>query len=681
MTNINTNIGALTALKNLEATDAAMSKAMARLSSGLKINNAADDAAGSALATKMEATVRSLNVAIRNSEDAISMTQTAEGALGQMENILQRVRELAVQASNSTLSSNDREMIQNEVTQLITKIDSISASTDFNGIQLLDGSEATVSFQIGTQASDELKVTLNKADANSLGLGGTNGVRTITTNRLVKSGLDYNSNNLAKTDIKINGENFLTDDYSTNLSSASNAAGQLATALNLNTKVHGAKAEAFNTVSSKAKGEFTMTGEFQVNGESVKLASSYAELVENINEAASGITATLNEDNTITLANDDGDDITLLAGAAGTGLTDVGFTVGTYAGFIGITNLDGSAVRIEAGNVANGYGDTTTVATGTHSDLETFGFVEVKDNVMESGKVSTTALNLSHDIQINDVEIGASTTNSAGSKAVAINAVSSETGVTAVARTELTLLANFTSTLFPPTSTDIELNGNVVDLSGTQDLAAIVKAFNDANVGDVRAKAGDDGKITFTSESGVNISLLDKGSGTGSTAMFTTGTDIHGEEINASSGTFTAAGNITLTSADGSPIKISGTIADIAHLGLLKQSEELKVSGSGVSVDSLSNAQSSLAKIDDAIEKVSLYRSSFGAIENRIDASMNNLTTLKVNTEASLSRIVDANFAEETSNLTKNQILNQAATSMLAQANASKQNLLALLQG
>ena len=100
-----------------------------------------------------------------------------------------------------------------------------------------------------------------------------------------------------------------------------------------------------------------------------------------------------------------------------------------------------------------------------------------------------------------------------------------------------------------------------------------------------------------------------------------------------------------------------------------------------MSVDSLSNAQSSLAKIDDAIEKVSLYRSSFGAIENRIDASMNNLTTLKVNTEASLSRIVDANFAEETSNLTKNQILNQAATSMLAQANASKQNLLALLQG
>ena len=179
----------------------------------------------------------------------------------------------------------------------------------------------------------------------------------------------------------------------------------------------------------------------------------------------------------------------------------------------------------------------------------------------------------------------------------------------------------------------------------------------------------------------MNISLLDKGSGTGTNAMFSTATDIHGESITVASSTFTAYGNLTLTSADGSPIKIDGTTADIAHLGLKQQSQELKVSGSGVSVDSLTNAQNSLAKIDDALEKVSLFRSSFGAIENRIDASMNNLTTLKVNTEASLSRIVDANFAEETSNLTKNQILNQAATSMLAQANASKQNLLALLQG
>ena len=630
----------------------------------------------------MEATVRSLDVAIRNSEDAISMTQTAEGALGQMENILQRVRELAVQAGNSTLSSNDREMIQNEVTQLIAKIDSIAASTDFNGIQLLDGSEATVSFQIGTQAADELKVDLNKADSKTLGLGGSEGVKMITTNRVAK--FDYATTSLAAADIKLNGENLLSEALNDNLSGASNldAAGEMATAINLNTGVHGAVADAFNTVTSKNKGEFKMDGVFVVNDATIKLSSSYTELVDNINALTTGVTAQLNDDNTITISNTDGDDIILTAGAAGTGLTDVGFTASTYSGFVGITNLDGSAVTIEAGNVANGYGSTTSIATGTHADIEQFGFMEVKDNsVMESGIVTSTALTSAMDVKINDVKVGPTTTNSATSKALAINAITDQTGVTATARTELTIVASMTSSLFPPTSTDIELNGDAVNLSAANDLDDIVKAFNDEGVGDIRAEATSDGKIRLSSESGVNIKLKDAGSGTATNMMFSTATDIHGEQINHSSGTFTAFGKLTLTSADGAPIKISGTTAHIAHLGLIQQSEELKITGSGISVDSLTNAQNSLSKIDDAIEKVSLYRSSFGAIENRIDASMNNLTTLKVNTEASLSRIIDANFAEETSNLTKNQILNQAATSMLAQANASKQNLLALLQG
>ena len=104
-------------------------------------------------------------------------------------------------------------------------------------------------------------------------------------------------------------------------------------------------------------------------------------------------------------------------------------------------------------------------------------------------------------------------------------------------------------------------------------------------------------------------------------------------------------------------------------------------SSAGVNVSSLSGATQALSNIDDAIEKVSSFRASFGAVENRIDAKINNLTTLKVNTQAAQSRIEDADFAAETTNMTKAQILSQAATSMLAQANASKQNLLALLQG
>ena len=669
MTNINTNIGALTALKALESTDKAMSQAMARLSSGLKINTASDDAAGSALATKMEASVRSLDVAIRNSEDAISMTQTAEGALGQVENILQRVRELAVQAGNSTLSANDRTMIQNEVNQLTTKIDSIAKTTDFNGVQLLDGSNQQVSFQIGTHKVDNLTVDLQASDATTLGLGGTVGVKAITSGRVPQT--NHSSAAILASDIKINGENAFSASYAEDSSTTEvDAAGALATAINLNTGVHGAVADAFNVVTSVAKGDFNMTTTFTINSNTVALASSYSELVSNINESVSGLDATLNADNTITLSNNDGDHIVI---SSATGTTDVGFSAETFRGFVSLTNIDGSAVTIEAGNAKNGYG---SAAAGTHTDVEAIGFMENTKNVLESGLVTTTALTETHDIKINDVQIGASTTDSAGSKADAINKLTGSHGVTADAETELTIAVDFTNIA---ASTDITLNGNSLDLSGDKNLADVVSAVNTAQIGDIRASANTDGTMTLNSESGVNIVLKDVGSGTATNAMFATATDIHGEAISVSTDTYTAFGNLSLTSADGSPIKISGD--DVSHIGMLEQSQEIQVSGSGVAVDTLANATSSLEKIDAAIEKISLQRSSFGAVENRIEASMNNLTTLKVNTEASLSRIVDANFAEETSNLTKNQILNQAATSMLAQANASKQNLLALLQG
>ena len=166
--------------------------------------------------------------------------------------------------------------------------------------------------------------------------------------------------------------------------------------------------------------------------------------------------------------------------------------------------------------------------------------------------------------------------------------------------------------------------------------------------------------------------------------MTTTVEDSRGATLSASSSIFTAFGTLNLASADGSPIKLtdtSTTNAGLAKLGLQAQSVALEVTNSGITVSDLASASASLSKIDDAITKVADFRASFGAVENRIDAAINNLTTLRVNVAAQQSRIQDADFAAETSNLTKSQILSQAATSMLAQANASKQNLLALLQG
>jgi flagellin len=194
-------MSALSAQQNMQKQNAELDQAMTRLSSGLRINSAADDAAGSAIASKMEAQVRSLDVAIRNSYDAISMTQTAEGALGEMENILQRVRELSVQASNSTLSSSDRTMIQSEVDALVKEIDNIAENTHFNNVKLLDGTNTDVTFQIGVNATDGLKVNLQKSDSTALGLSGATGVNTLSSSRMVKTDYSASANTIAAADI------------------------------------------------------------------------------------------------------------------------------------------------------------------------------------------------------------------------------------------------------------------------------------------------------------------------------------------------------------------------------------------------------------------------------------------------------------------------------------------------
>jgi len=998
---INTNIGALNAQKNMVQLNRDLGDAMNRLSSGLRINSAADDAAGSAIASKMESQVKSLGVAIRNSYDAISMTQTAEGALGEVENMLQRVRELAVQAGNSTLSNSDRTMIQSEVDALIGEIDTISASTHFNNIKLLDGSSSDVQFQIGMNATDSLKVNLQSSDSISLGLSGASGVTTLTSERVDEKDFSNSANTIAAADIKINGFNAFASDFTSDTSASSaNEALLLATAVNANTGVHGAEADAFNSVSSSAKGTFNMSSTFTINGDTVALATSYKGLTANINEAVSGINASLNADNTITLSNKTGEGIVI----AGSASSDVGFTAGTFSGFVSLKNLDSSVVKIEAGSENNGYNN----GLGTIADVNAIGFNETSSTGdLKTAAVSGTALS-ANEIKINNVLIGESSSGQASSIADAINAKSVTSGVTADANNQVQLALNFSAV--PGGSSEFFINNTAVNLTSANGMAGVISAINSASIGDIVAKASSDGAVTLDSTSGVDISVthigdtdfirafkdvngtvstsgiiggstedvdslrasaaitntnltilspsnfnsqvafasagavtdadeLSDGQAASTTAMtltstatsatakgrqititelnnatsvginFTitgtdmdgnaqtetitgatqngtvsgtktfntvteivadvastltfdigsitgqadqnytltgtdvfgntvtevvrgaggtlqalsenvfesvtsvtssqsdtvastignandaaaasgvalvaaadlgagalsmvsgstsltlggalititeshgtpaaanngaitvTGTDVLGNELievitgptaggtvtgtkafntvssitldvdftsalvgigfSASSGdNFTSRGNLTLSNNSDSPIKIETNAADtntlmrtgsdgtfgstetiLQKLGVQGQSSEFEVSGTKVSVGTLSGANASLALIDSAIEQISGFRSSFGAVENRIDASISNLTTLQVNTKAAQSRIQDADFAAETSNLTKAQMLSQAATSMLAQANASKQNLLALLQG
>ena len=644
-------------------------QAIERLSTGLRINNAADDAAGTAIASKMEAQVRSLGVAIRNGHDAISMTQTAEGALGEMENILQRVRELAVQAGNSTLSASDRSAMQEEVTALTSEINSIATHTNFNGIKLLDGTNSSVDFQLGVDATDALTVNLEASSASDLGLSGSMGANVFTSGRVVLG--THNSVDIDS--IKLNGQNFLAVAVTATTASTTTAAAVIATQINENTGVHGVVATAFNKIVGSEMGDgFKMTATFTIATEGVTetiaIQSSMSALVDQINLQVQGVTATLGSNNSLSLSNTSGDQIVIASDSELVGLTSA-----TYEGMYTLENVDGSAVKIELGNLANGYVQEAD-ATSAHMNL--FGLNETHSAGSTKGfAVSTAILATTDEIRINDVLIGATLIDSAQAKAVAINAVSSESGVTATATTTAFLDINFD---IDATNTTFEVNGTAIAVVGLNSVSDVAAAINTADVG-VVASASSKGLLKLFDAGGETISI-DMVASTTYISAFTDGDNIATTVANNT----LARGQIVLTSEDGGFIKLTdNTVANsgLAKLGLEGQSEE-EVSGSGgVNVSTLNGATSALSNIDAAMDKLSGFRASFGAVENRIDAKIDNMTTLKVNTQSAQSQIEDADFAAETTNMTKAQILSQAATSMLAQANSSKQNLLALLQG
>ncbi len=181
---VNTNIVSLNAQRNLGSTASSLATSMQRLSSGLRVNSAKDDAAGLAIAERMNSQVRGLNVAARNANDGISLAQTAEGALGKVGDMLQRMRELAVQAANATNSAEDRKALQAEVSQLRDEIDRVAKGASFNGKKLLDGSFTAASFQVGAGAGENITVG-SLTDTTAVGLSS---ISYGTSNKVVAAG-------------------------------------------------------------------------------------------------------------------------------------------------------------------------------------------------------------------------------------------------------------------------------------------------------------------------------------------------------------------------------------------------------------------------------------------------------------------------------------------------------------
>ncbi len=639
-----------------------ITEASERLSSGKRVNSAADDPGLIVSISKLNAKISSISQGLINGFQAISLTQSAESGLSEINDLLSMIRALAVEGTDSTLTDADRTTLQVEIDAYLKEIDTITTSTKFDNIILLDGSTATAKFTIGDNENSPLSIELVNSDSVALNLSATSGVSEFTSGRV--TGFNYNSANLAVNDILINGENALASTLNTNLSSGNNTAAALETAINANTVTHGATSTAFNSLTSSVISNLNMSDTFTVNSNTISIQTNLENLVTEINQEASGVIAVLNSDNSITLSNTTGNDIVI----GGNAPTNAGFTSGTYLGYLKLVNNDGTFVKIEANTLANGY----TSNQGNIDDLARFGFNEVDSSTqISSDIVSTNALTASHDIKINDTAVGASTNSSAAAKAVSINAISATTNVTASGNNLVTITVN--NSQASSAASNISINGNAINFSSASTLSSTITAINNAAIGDIVASANTDGNLQLLSSSGADIIIANSSAGT----YFTGHTDTTGATISTAS-SVTFKGQLQLTHSSTDTIKISGD--DVNEIGMQAQASTSSPSaGSTISVSSASNASSALTKIDTAINTIANTRAKFGSAENRIEHRMNVLTNVKISSTSRLSKIEDADFALETAKFTKSQIISKAATSMLAQSNANIEVLLRLI--
>jgi flagellin len=496
MTSVNTNVGAIHAMANMKKVSDEMDTAINRLSSGLRINSAADDAAGNAIASRMESQIRGLEQAMRNASDGQNLIDTAEGAQVETLNILQRLRELAVQSANDTNSATDRTYLKAEQTQLIAEIDRISSQTSWNGEKLLDGTFTTKQLQLGAQAHEDTSISISSTDSATLGA------------------------------FELHGDTF-----------------------------------ADETTSAISGADLTVVGH---------LGSAVAAIAAD--DSAKEAAAAVNADSHLT-------------GVTATAVTKVQLDTLAIAEAVAFTITGDAAAAISV---------TITATT----DLQAL----------------TTA----------------------------INAASGTTGITATKG-----------------STDA-----IVLLTHSEGKDILISGFDTAtNTNTLNMKALDRFGAAVGSN---NVEVLDEGATTGTAATLVVGQvslssiaafTVSGDDTTADQGFFAAINGTT-----------SGGTASLSNIA-------------SINIGTVAGAESAIAAIDGAIGVINNQRSDLGAISNRLESTQSNLSNIVVNTKASKSNIEDADFAAETSRLTRAQILNQAATSMLAQANASKQSVLSLLQG
>lgn len=378
---INTNIASLNAQNNLQKSQGDLQTSLQRLSSGLRINSAKDDAAGLAISNRMTSQIRGLNQATRNANDAISLAQTAEGAMQESTNILQRMRELAIQSANDTNSTSDRASLQKEVSQLASELDRIALNTEFNGRRLLDGSYTDAAFQIGANAGQSDRITFSIASAKASSIGA------------IAEGTGTEVSGSAATDITIaigsgsattinSSANYTGDTYQDATSAYAKAAAindAGVSGLSVTAQTSGTQTVGAIGGTASDTYDLTINGVTIYSGTDVSTALTNDALRDAINAKSdeTGVIASLSGGD-LTLSASDGSNINVVEGGTG-------FTSGTD----GLTVTGGDFDGVLRGTLTLSASDTISIG-GTQADIGfTAAGVAVDTNGIDDVNIST----------------------------------------------------------------------------------------------------------------------------------------------------------------------------------------------------------------------------------------------------------------------------------------------------
>jgi len=577
MTILNTNLSAIAAQNSLRTTSLNQTTAMERLSSGVRINSAKDDAAGLAISTRMTSNIRGLSAAIRNANDGISLTQTAEGGLSSIGDNLQRIRELAVQSANTGNNDTDRGALNTEARQLVSEIDRIANNITFNGIKLLDGSFQNQSLQVGAgnEVNDRIAISIGSAKVSALGIGSNS-----SYSKVLGVGSNVPTGTLSAGSLSINNAQIgasVSDGVS--YRNADGSAIAKASAINAASGLTGVTATVGKTSVISAAvtaGNYSATsvGDVLINGVDIGVIDTASGAVDRGTQVAAAINGK----------------------ASQTGVTAI---ADTSTGVVTLTAADGRNITISS--TTNGG-----LKTGLKSDYATTTSVTV-------GTVAAGGL------VINGVSIGAV-----------------GTGTTATATAQAILMVNAINLMT-------------------------------ATTGVIASAATDSGIISLTVKSGEGRGIEISGASVGNFGFAT--------------GNSTTTAAIQLSTQGPNGIVLGGTTG-LAATGqsAVGYNASVLMSSGGVDLSTAQGSQAALTVLDKAINTVTDSRASMGAYQNRLTASVANLEITSMNLQASRSRILDTDYAKETTNLAKSQIIQQAATAMLAQANQSSQSVLSLLK-